>query len=75
MTSYAVRVTARTGCGCQCHIDFDLPDGKEPKPGDVAAIMYAGLNPEDTDFLRFLMHEHADGGHEKVTVTAHVIVR
>lgn len=75
MTSYAIRVTARTGCGCQCHVDFDLADEAEPKPGDVAAVLYEGLNPEVTDFLRFLMHEHADGGHEKVTVTAHVIVR
>jgi hypothetical protein len=73
MPRYAIRVQGSTGCGCSAHIDFDLEE--PPIPGDVAAVLYSALDPDVSDLLEFLMHEHENGGHEKITVEASVKVR
>ena len=72
---YVVQITARAGDGCEAALDYELEDGVEPKPGDVGAILYTSLADDETGLLRWLMTEHAQGGHEKLTITAQMKVR
>lgn len=70
---YTIEITAKAGCGCEAEIEFLLDD--EPKVGDVGAVLYTALDPDETNLLDFLVAEHHNGGHEKITVTAQVKVR
>lgn len=70
---YMIEIRARTGCGCEAHVEFDLED--PPAVGTVAALLRRALDPDETELYAFLAEEHAHGGHEKITIEATVKVR
>lgn len=72
---YYVEIVARAGDGCEAALDFELDPDHTPVPGDVGAVLFAAMEDRDTGLLPWLMTEHGNGGHEKLTITAQIKVR